>query len=220
MSPNALGAGTPRTFLLSYPRSGNSWVRYIAEWLSGRPSLGCQDNPEDIPLCQNTLRDNPLAHVRQDLPPVLLKSHGEHLDPRTGDRLILLTRDPCIAIRRHTGGISLGAMRDYTRLLDVYRNWQGEKLHISYETLVAEPVLTVSRLASYLGLDAERVTAFLREYAHHRDISLRLYSDDRTGIPAKGRSVTGGASARSSVRAMDRIKWQAYRLASGAWRRG
>ena len=98
---SARGIRPMKTFLLSYPRSGNSWTRYIAEHISGRPTAGCTGNPEDVPLCENTLLDNPLAHVRTDAEPILYKSHGQGLEEGGGNRLILLTRNPSAVRAAH-----------------------------------------------------------------------------------------------------------------------
>jgi hypothetical protein len=39
--------------VLSYPRSGNHWVRYIVEWFSGAPTIG-EESPQDTPIYTRT----------------------------------------------------------------------------------------------------------------------------------------------------------------------
>jgi hypothetical protein len=64
--------------VISYPRSGKHWVRFIVEWFSGRPTLGCYSNPRDLRICRNILRSkvSPLRHVAEGSMPIALKSHN------------------------------------------------------------------------------------------------------------------------------------------------
>ena len=189
-----------KTHILSYPRSGNSWTRYVAEHLSGRPTRGCEDNELDVPLCTNTMEPNPLAHVRQDEPPVLYKSHtpgGTGLEP--GDRILFITRDPATAVRRHKRKLSRDQFRIYTELLETYHDWPGDKLLIKYEELVSEPAKVIRELAAFIDVPAERVDAFMADYEQHKRNSISLYSDPSTGVPAKGKSKTRGRLKSSLI---------------------
>ena len=56
-------------YLLSYPRSGNTWLRLIIEWFSGRPSRGLSKSDTPIYKAKNSTKDmnrlikKPLKHV-------------------------------------------------------------------------------------------------------------------------------------------------------------
>lgn len=44
------------TVLLSFPRSGNHWVRFILEWFSVRTTYGCVGSNVDMPIYQKSRR--------------------------------------------------------------------------------------------------------------------------------------------------------------------
>lgn len=90
----------PITVLMSYPRSGNHLVRAYVEAVSGRPTLGCLENPQDVPI-RDRFADTPEApFARHSEVPVARKIHWlrEALELRRHgldiDRLCLIVRDP------------------------------------------------------------------------------------------------------------------------------
>ena len=99
-------SGFCRTYLVSFPRSGNHAVRYAIERLSRRPTLGANDHERLVP--PQGLHDLPLF-LRDPLldplaaEPVLVKRHRlRSFD--VVDKLVYLRRDPVEAILSHTGG--------------------------------------------------------------------------------------------------------------------
>ncbi|HUG61719.1 MAG TPA: hypothetical protein VMP03_07730 [Methylomirabilota bacterium] len=90
--------------IASFPRSGNHLVRFMVEYLTGRPTLGCATNPVDVPICRNTFPDDPdvLAHVGGE--PIARKVHFVReiapMDP-PASRLLLVRRDPTEALLSH-----------------------------------------------------------------------------------------------------------------------
>ena len=61
--------------LFSYPRSGNTWLRYIIEVFTGHPSLGNPDSEVDDPPIH--IRVEGLA-VEPDAVPSAVKRHELH----------------------------------------------------------------------------------------------------------------------------------------------
>ncbi len=167
--------------------------------------MGCLSNPGDIPLFKNTLAENPLNHVTPDAPPVLYKSHGDDIDFREGNNLILLTRSPTIVIRRQIGNFSLKALWEYIKILNIYDEWEEPKLLIKYDDLITKPEQSVLALARFLKLDEVRAHEFLQNYNHHKKTSITLYSDPSSGIPKKGDSATKGNPITNSVSKIDLI---------------
>ncbi|MHC4885200.1 MAG: hypothetical protein ACYTGH_08970 [Planctomycetota bacterium] len=187
-----------KTFLLSYPRSGNSWVRYFVEHVSGRPTAGCVGNAADVALCRNRLDPNPLAHVDEAAAPILHKSHGEALENGASNRLLLLTRNPSICIRRHVGGFSLLEVGRYIRILDRFNGWNGQRHLVRYEDLTTRPTAVFLQIAEFLSLDHQAALQFSERLEDHRAQSIRLYSDPSSGIAPKGNSETGGTQVGMS----------------------
>lgn len=183
-----------KIYLLSYPRSGNSWVRYIAEYISGRKTLGSQGNPKDVPLYSNKLDDNPLSHVDGQLPPILFKTHGELIDFLPSNDLVLITRSPSIAIRRVKRKFSLLELVRYVLILNIYHQWEGRKHLVKYEDLMAEPDICIHEIARFLEVNSGRIDDLLRNYDYHKEKSIILYSGEvgLTGIAPKGLSLTRG----------------------------
>jgi hypothetical protein len=183
-----------KTYLLSYPRSGNTWVRYIVEYISGRKTLGSQTNPEDLPLYINNVENNPLKHVEELLPPILYKSHGELINFSQKNGLVLITRSPSIAIRRQKGKLSVLELIRYMLILSIYHQWEGRRHLVKYEDLISQPDIVIPELARFLEIDSSRIGELIRDYHYHKEMSLHLYSGgvEITGIPAKGRSRTRG----------------------------
>lgn len=207
-------SGEGKTYLLSYPRSGNSWVRYFAEFASGRQTLGCSNNPDDVPLYQNRLAENPLVHVDGTLPPILHKSHGRDIQRDAHHRMILIVRDPSTAIRRQAGRFSwLQAIR-YVYVLRLYDRWPGRKHLVRYSELVSRPNEVFTKLAQFLGIQPEPVADFISRLDDHRKASIALYSGAKpvTGIVPKGVSHTRGKPAPQRVR-----RWDMWRIKALLW---
>ncbi len=88
-----------KNVLLSYPHSGNHWVRFIIEYLTGYPTCGIRSNKNDVPIYRNVfpLTSHPLAHVNPHLEYLFYKSHKANARLFSGaegvDSLLFLIRD-------------------------------------------------------------------------------------------------------------------------------
>jgi hypothetical protein len=153
-------SGFCRTYLVSFPRSGNHAVRYAIESLSRRPTLGANDHERlvpprglhDLPLF---LRDPLLNVLAAD--PVLVKRHW--LRPfDVVDRLVYLRRDPAEAILSHTRGkdANLQSLAEAWHSLQVafQRHPADSRIDVEFSELMGSDWLM--RLADFLGLDVLR----------------------------------------------------------------
>lgn len=188
-----------KAFLYSYPRSGNTWVRYIIEVLTGRTTASYDDDP--------------LRPVNQRLsdPPIIHKRHGhknfeeEGVDfDSTKDRMILIVRDYKEAIIRHkrqqaknpetlyrlvvedlqTDGL-------YIKLLNRYTNWKNKKrLLVYYEDLIASnPELTIKNILQFLDMyNPKKLDLFMKHFTQHREISRNYYHSMNSSM-SKGQEV-------------------------------
>jgi hypothetical protein len=165
------------TLLLSFPRSGNSWARYIIEATAGRPTVDVGENPYtwDLP-----------THG----PAIAYKSHW--YEPWMGDRfgrLIFLVRNYKECMVRQFGpnvqdilasmsgdGSPEGTRLDYLHLLQSYDAWPKEKMLVYYESLVTNPLPEIIRMTSFLGVAGPAVAEFLNHLDQHQARSVRCYS--------------------------------------------
>jgi hypothetical protein len=161
------------TFIVSYPRSGNTWTRFlIANLLHPEPPVTFSSIEQVIPDT-SSLSSKTLKRVPR---PRILKSH-EYFDPRY-QKVIYLVRDP------RDVAISLYHFRRKYRTIDDgypleryvlerflpgdmdaswgehVGSWLGARrsdprfLLVRYEDLLENPVGQLQRMAHFLGIDA------------------------------------------------------------------
>lgn len=175
--------------LLSFPRSGNTWVRYFMEFISRRPtSIGtvqdCQEGADKTdPL---TLKHNFGIDVKQKC--ILIKRHrADHgWDSWTPDNalLVFLLRDPREAIIRHhhTGSSLNDCVEGYLHCLEFYDKFQGRKCFVGYEDLLKNPFVEITKVVEFLGVSKEdRFIEFFENFDFHRNNSVKGYGASATG---------------------------------------
>ena len=172
--------------LLSYPRSGNHWTRYIIEALTDRPTYGC--GPDDRPIYTNIWKQKsvlpsvaPLAQpAAQKMHFVEPKSKGCSTHNSYCSHLIFIQRDPHETIPRNIGRSKpwsksevSAAVDHYISLINYYERFTGPKLHISYERLMETPHKVILELARHIGASTETAEVFLRNIDDHIERSTR-----------------------------------------------
>ena len=91
-----------KTLLLSYPRCGNTLMRYFLEFVTGQPTEGYKT----VEGTDHHTVASKQSHITIDSSlPKIIKRHAILADEDlfTVDRLILLLRDPLECITRHHG---------------------------------------------------------------------------------------------------------------------
>lgn len=205
------------TFLTSYPRSGNTWVRFlIANLLHPREDIQWTDVQEVIPDIYKVAR-----RTIDRLPdPRLLKSH-EYFDPRY-PRVIYVVRDPRdVAVSYFHFQAKVGLLTQdahiatFVRLfldgsVDGFGTWAehveswlstrgdtGSFLLIRYEDLLAEPLRTLTQIAEFLHLDAnEESMVMANELSTLERVKAAERAVAHEGLPASS-SVTFARTGRS-----------------------
>ena len=181
--------------LWSFPKSGNHWVRFISEYLTGCPTRGCITNPTDIPIYLNTFpsEEHPLTHVNPENPSVLYKSHKAYKVPTSTSSIVLLIRN------YHTHISSLGNLIYFNRkipfvyeaihyleLIAAYDRFGGDKIVIYYEDLLTYSEREISRIKYFFNTSDERYKAFMDNYDYYAELSKRgknrvwFYSDEHS----------------------------------------
>ena len=161
--------------LWSIPRSGNHWVRFIAEHLTGCPTKGTK--PQDPPIYLNTFPgdNHPLAHVDPNKPFILHKSH-EAYPPTSGSSVLLLIRDyhEYLALLGIKGEKYEGNITEIFRFLEMvalYDSFDGTKMVVYYEDLLKHPVQEIYRIKDFLGASDESYQNFIAHYDDYAQLS-------------------------------------------------
>lgn len=193
------------TYLLSFPRSGNTWTRYVLEFLTGRPS-------GEIPqLMSAELRgeyhhmNSPLGlrfHFPLDFDKEPLVKEHSLSDPRMLQRkdikLLLVLRNYRECIISHGRGMEglKGYLRPWGKLyienLQLFDSWDEKlRLLVYYEDLRKNPEREFRRMAIFLGDDVgDRMSEFMANYSEHKKACLALYEKDAKPSVTKGDSDT------------------------------
>lgn len=162
------------TFLVSYPRSGNTWTRFlVANFLFSDAPVTFSEIEDKIPDPTVVTRRR-LASVPR---PRIVKSH-EYFDPRY-PRVIYIVRDPRdVVVSNYYFQLKKRfisecyPMDDYISLfvstgIDAYGSWSDNVLSwlatrgkskgfllLTYEQMKNDPICELSKIASFLGVEA------------------------------------------------------------------
>jgi len=163
------------TFIVSYPRSGNTWMRFlVANLLYPGQSVNFTNIERLIP----DIDLNGKRFLNRLPRPRVLKSH-EYFDPRY-PKTVNIVRDPRdVVLSYYHFHLKLGRVPDgfpiqqyverfLTRDFDIYGSW-GENvaswlstrypsqgfLLIRYEDMIEQPAIQLTRLAAFLGIEAD-----------------------------------------------------------------
>ena len=160
------------TFVVSYPKSGNTWVRFLLATLLHRDDVDFTNIGRLVPdIYQSTQKQ--LDRLE---PPRLLKSH-EYFDARYR-RVIYLVRDPrdvavsyfhhlvkqrvmpedC-TLERYLDGFLVGSYDPYGSWHENVGSWLGARgghedfLLVRYEDLSRRPLQELQRVVGFIGLE-------------------------------------------------------------------
>jgi len=171
--------------LSSYPRSGNTWIRYCMEFLSERPTRGYgRVNLRECPLGETF---NLGVDLEKDY--ILIKIHlaNKYRKDRT-NTVIHLIRDPLYSIPRHTGMTDLIANRGpskFIKILQAYHDYEGKKQVFYYEDFMEEENLypVLEEMCELLDVNPSKIEKLKEEYKVHVIKSRMLYDHVRKREP-------------------------------------
>lgn len=163
-------------YLLSYPRSGNTWLRYILEHITAHKSFGY---PNSSPEIDGKPIANYLPEEFWDPTGVIRKRHKwESGEPkrRKGEERVsfLLLRNPVdLCARNAIANVSGKEM--YMDLLFHWNNTTHKKALITYDSLLLEPERIIRWIPEFLGLDEgcrRRAEDFIANLDSHKKKSI------------------------------------------------
>ena len=160
------------TGLWSYPSAGNTWVRFIIEYITGCPSCGCPpQKPEGFPLCLRvirTTRPSALAHVDMNRPFIVYKSHIPYPIEKSSS-IILLVRNFYEYIARSRFNNTL-----YLRLIVSYDHFKGKKMLIYYEDLLTNPKTEIYKLKCFFNSPEKHYRSFINRYEYYQETTRKI----------------------------------------------
>lgn len=185
------------TILLSYPRCGNSWLRFCIEAISEQPSY---PDSEYIKSLRN------IVEVKGNY--ILRKEHSLD-DPLNLDKvsvidspmyknlkLILLLRNYKECIIRQGNDYNdaiLGKHKgkyNYMGNIHQFDLWTKEKrLLIYYEDLLTHPEKELRKIVAFMGLDENKLNSFMEKYEYYRDSSIQAYHTLQDPSASKGKDL-------------------------------
>ena len=160
--------------VLSYPRSGQNWVRYILTQLG----VDCTYTHDTDQVADDTN----LILLLRNYKECILRNNMEGFEANN----VILPRLPYYS--REQSWLMLGVCYQSSYLADVkeFDQHTGGKHLLYYEDLITDPVPTINKLSLFLGVNADD---FLANLDVHIQQSLRIYS-------VKSKSFTSGLKSK------------------------
>lgn len=191
--------------LLSYPKSGNTWVRYIIECITNRPTLMHYSSWTPVVTDGPILKFLNKEHVYHSFPVFKVHERGgisKIFGEENSYLLILLLRDYHECIPRNIKGVLKKTpisqkmqefrikfeMKSYLRNVEFFVNYNPyRKMVVYYEDMMTQPEKEIQKICNFLGGDKDEVSKFFFEYDEHRKSSLALYEKYWDGSKTFGR---------------------------------
>ncbi len=219
----------PKTYLLSFPGSGNTWVRYCLEYLTKRPTL-------EMRAQKITKINCPIGYwcdmqTDYNKAPIWKVHYVDHMkamgtfDPNN-ETLIIIVRDPKEALPRIYNVLSQRNKNkplenptakdlfnntltmSYFDVLKIYDAWHPEKRYmVFYEDLITDSITTIKGLLDFMNEDDTYLANFIEHYDMHKHRSLNLYEMQ------EDRSLTHGNKTKHHAKLVslqERVKLDAY----------
>ena len=174
-------------YLISYPRSGNTWLRYCIEYIFKRPTIG-YTTPGSSSFDKKSIGNFADIKTTGD-EPIMIKRHSfEDGCCEENDKIIVLIRNFQEVIIRHTQKTDIGSFIsnlsgkenevDYYSILKQYDNWKGDKILIYYEDLISNLESTLHSVCDFLAGNKkeEAVDEIIKNLEHHKEKSIKVYS--------------------------------------------
>jgi hypothetical protein len=183
--------------LLSFPRSGNTWIRYCIEYITKRPT----GNPYTFAKDPREKSINSPLGNSFDLgvnlkKPIVIKDHGCGDFPlNEANYLIFVVRDYKECLIRNT--VSYQAALDsllepnslFMNNIKIYDRWDSKKrLFLYYEDIITNLEASLLKIADFFQEGHENIQPFLDDIERHKKNALEIY-DQAGGSVTKGKDL-------------------------------
>jgi len=158
--------------LSSYPKSGNTWLRFVVSNVSSIMNSDEEINFNSIEQYAPVIRGNRnLINMHQtDGVPTFLKSHSAYIPGFSAYKSVVIIRDPFKAIPSYRDYLIKARNKELDDISHFCKHWRygfnawaqfvsswSEKatLFVKYEDLLIDPITEVSKIYSTLGFDID-----------------------------------------------------------------
>jgi len=179
-----------KVLIMSYPRSGNTWLRYSLEHITKIQTYEC-----GMKLCTPEGIKNPYKVQFGSGKPFIHKEHFpkdcDRFSP-SKDKIILLLRNYKECIIRH-GSLKQfdntkfrkNQIEVYINNLKYYNKWNN-KIVIYYEDLISNFEKCFSSVVNFLNLNKSDFKTFLDNYENHKKQGIICYCYGKRYSSTKG----------------------------------
>lgn len=188
---NSCSHEVPKTWLLSFPRSGNTWIRYCIEVLMQQPTFDMGRAELNLPtiLPLSLLFDNKIDAQKE---PVFKAHFVQEMDLKNSfnakDKLIILVRNPKEIYLRERGVLPTKddvndastwrvlLLERYFEIFELYEQWSQEnRLLLYYEDIITNPYPELEKLVQFLEGDCAALDSFFQHFNKHKQQAVSLY---------------------------------------------
>lgn len=179
--------------ILSFPRSGNHWVRYIVEYFSKKRTLGCGDwewgNTIDGPIFSRI--DN--EDYYKDNSYIAVKRHTVDFNVEIYNILLIIRNYKEVGIRmfnpkRHVDAGVKKSLKEYMSLIGAYDKCKNNKNIIYYEDLMKSPESEINKIIKFFNIKNADVNKFMENYETNKKKCIKIY-DNLNGSRTKGNDI-------------------------------
>jgi len=167
--------------MLSYPRSGSTWLRYCIEFITERPTFFRVAGTDHIRVTKHI--DTPFFEEFLSHEPIVLKRHEwnskEAKVLKAYNKIILLIRNyKEVSVRAGQRGQPVRCptvppvSQSYIDLIEAYHNHEGEKTIIYYEDLLLTPKETLDSLMKWMQVPKNykhKLEQLMDKFDEHKD---------------------------------------------------
>jgi Sulfotransferase domain len=224
------------TFIVSFPRSGNTWTRFLIGNLIHPSGPITFLNVERVIPDTNALSKRYLKHIPR---PRILKSH-EYFDPRY-KKVIYIVRDPRdvalshynwqrkrreiddqYPLERYISRFIVGEIAGWGSWGEHVLSWLATRYNSSdflllrYEAMLAEPTRELGKVATFLGIEATQETVATAVERSSADNMRKMEKTQggkwvatkgrRQDIPFVGKAKHGGWQSLLTERSVEEIE--------------
>jgi hypothetical protein len=158
-------------YLISYNRSGNTWVRYVLECLTHQPTWGHQK----FSISERFKSDPPFSVSGE---PIIIKRHEIIPDEiKDTDKVVFLLRNPTECIWTSMNCKNEFFEPEYQKYLALFRfymNFKGEKQLFFYDMIYSEYVIEI--LMRFLGF-SDKIGVFMDNIEKHKGNCFSIYDN-------------------------------------------
>lgn len=169
--------------LLSYPRSGNTWLRYCIENLTSISTRGYDTNPMDGSIKnlyskKVVLKRHKVTGPEINRPLIFVLRNYKEVVRGADERTFETFKELCNGKNQPY---------DYIQSIKAFdESPSNEKLLIHYEDLMKDPASELLKICDFLGEGSENIESFVKNLTEHKKQSISFYENHGQKSHTKG----------------------------------